>query len=266
MGGSMSYEDILYEKVDGVAMIAINRPQKLNALRSLTIEELTAALRNASSDGRVGVIVIRGSGGRAFSVGGDMEEMKDLTRETGRMFLGKFLDLILAIRRVPQPVLAAVQGYCLGGGNEINLACDLSLASRDATFGQVGPKVGSSPLMGGTQLLPKALGEKRAREVIFLCRQYTAQEAYEMGWVNRVVPPEALDQEVNAWCEEILSLSPQALRVAKLSLNFDSDALYPSYLHAVELLSSLYGTEEFQEGVRAFFERRRPDFARFRRL
>lgn len=262
----MAYEDILYEKVDGVAAITINRPQKLNALRSQTIEELTSALRDASSDGRVGAIVIRGSGGRAFSVGGDVEEMKDLTREAGRIFLGKFLDLILAIRRAPQPVLAAIRGYCLGGGNEINLACDLSLAAEDATFGQVGPKVGSSPLMGGTQLLPKTLGEKRAKEVIFLCRQYTAQEAYAMGWVNRVVPPEALDQEVKAWCEEILSVSPQALRIAKLSLHFESDHLYPSYLHALELLSSLYGTEEFQEGMRAFFERRRPDFARFRRL
>lgn len=261
----MTYEDILYEKDNGVATLTINRPNELNCFRSKTIEELTQALLDASDDKSVGVIVITGAGDKAFCVGGDIREMKDLTPETGRTFINKFLNFLLLIKRAPKPVICAVKGYCLGGGNEINVTCDLTIATEDSKFGQVGPKVGSIPIIAGTQFLPRILGEKRAREIVFLCEQYTAKEAYEMGLVNKVVPKDRFDSELKAWCDRILELSPQALRIAKLSFNFEGDSLYPSFNHAVELICSAYSTEEFKEGMTAFLEKRKPDFGKFRK-
>jgi len=259
------YEDIIYEKKEGVGIITINRPDVLNAFRTKTIDEMTSALLDAAEDGRIGVIVIRGAGGKAFCVGGDIKEMRDLNRESGRVFLNKFLNFLLAIRKAPKPVIAAVDGYCLGGGNEINITCDLTIATKKSVFGQVGPMVGSIPVITGTQLLPRILGEKKARELVFLCNRYSAEEAERLGWVNKVVEDETLDRAVDEWCKRILELSPQALRIAKLSFNFESDLLYPSFQHAVELLSSVYETEEFKEGMTAFLEKRKPDFNRFRR-
>ncbi|MGC8787052.1 MAG: enoyl-CoA hydratase-related protein [Anaerolineae bacterium] len=184
----MSYTDILYEKSAGVATITINRPQVLNAFRTQTILEMTQVLEDASRDRSIGVIVITGAGERAFCVGGDITEMRDLTPESGRFFLRRFTDLLWRIRQAPVPVIAAVRGYCLGGGNEINVACDLTLAAENAIFGQVGPTVGSAPIFGGTQFLPSIVGEKRAREIIFLCQRYSAAEAERFGWCNKVVP------------------------------------------------------------------------------
>jgi dihydroxynaphthoic acid synthetase len=259
------YEDIIYEKKEGVGIITINRPDVLNAFRTKTIDEMTSALLDAAEDGRIGVIVIRGAGGKAFCVGGDIKEMRDLNRESGRIFLNKFLNFLLSIRKAPKPVIAAVDGYCLGGGNEINITCDLTIATKKSVFGQVGPMVGSVPVITGTQLLPRILGEKKARELVFLCYRYSAEEAERLGWVNKVVEDGTLDKAVDEWCKRILELSPQALRIAKLSFNFESDLLYPSFQHAVELLSSIYETEEFKEGMTAFLEKRKPDFNRFRR-
>jgi dihydroxynaphthoic acid synthetase len=261
----MQYEDIIYEKKQGVATLIINRPKVLNCFRSRTIEELTDALRDASDDGSVGVIVITGAGERAFCVGGDIEEMKDLNYKTGRVFINKFLNFLLSIKRAPKPVICAVKGYCLGGGNEINVTCDLTIATDDSKFGQVGPRVGSIPIIAGTQFLPRIVGEKKAREIVFLCQQYSAKEALEMGLINKIVPREKFDAELKAWIDSILELSPQALRIAKLSFNFEGDALYPSFNHAVELICSVYGSEELKEGMTAFLEKRKPDFAKFRR-
>lgn len=256
----MNCADIVYEKSGGVATITLNRPQVLNAFRTQTLVEMTSALEDATADGTVGVIVLRGAGGRAFCVGGDISEMRNLTPETGRVFLRRLTDLLWRIRQVPVPVIAAVQGYCLGGGNEINVACDLTLASENAVFGQVGPTVGSAPMFGGTQFLPGIVGEKRAREIIFLCQRYPAREAERFGWCNKVVPDAQFEVELKAWTDRILELSPQALRVSKLSLNYASDWQYGSFNVAIEMLSAVYGTEEFREGMTAFLEKRKPNF------
>ncbi|MBI1746308.1 MAG: enoyl-CoA hydratase/isomerase family protein [Acidobacteria bacterium] len=261
----MAFSDILYSTADNIATITINRPEKRNALRHQTVKEITAAVQHAAFDANAGVVVFRGAGEKAFCAGGDIEEMNDLTPESGRRFIHEFLAMILAIHQTPKPVLAAVRGFCIGGGHEICLVSDLVLAADDARFGQAGPKVGGVPLVSGTQLLPRIVGERRAREILFLCRQYTAAEAFDMGLINKVVPADQLDDEVQAWCETMLSLSPQALRVAKLSFNFESDQLYASYQHGVELMSFIYGTEEYHEGMRAFLEKRKPDFGRFRK-
>lgn len=259
-----SYADVLYAKNDGVASITLNRPEALNAFRTRTLLEMIEVLEDASTDETVGVIVISGAGERAFCVGGDITEMRDLTPETGRVFLRRFTDLLWRIREAPVPVIAAVQGYCLGGGNEINVACDLTLATQSAIFGQVGPTVGSAPVFGSTQFLPGIVGEKRAREIIFLCQRYPASEAERFGWCNKVVPDSDLDAELKTWTDRILELSPQALRVSKLSLNYATDWQYGSFNTAVEMLAAVYGTEEFREGMTAFLEKRKPDFARFR--
>jgi 1,4-dihydroxy-2-naphthoyl-CoA synthase len=225
---------------------------------------MAQALEQASEDRSVGAIVIRGAGERAFCVGGDIAEMRDLTSETGRLFLRRFADLLWRIRQAPVPVIAAVLGYCLGGGNEINVACDLTLAADSAVFGQVGPTVGSAPIFGGSQFLPGIVGEKRAREIIFLCQRYTAQEAERLGWCNKVVPDAEFETQLKSWTDRLLELSSQALRVSKLSLNYASDWQYGSFNNAIEMLTAMYGSEEFREGMTAFLEKRKPDFARFR--
>ncbi len=261
----MPYADIVFAKSGGVATITLSRPKVLNAFRTQTILEMAEALQDASNDHTVGAIVITGAGERAFCVGGDIAEMRDLTPETGRLFLRRFTDLLWRIREAPVPVIAAVRGYCLGGGNEINVACDLTLAAESAVFGQVGPTVGSAPIFGGSQFLPGIVGEKRAREIIFLCLRYSAREAERFGWCNRVVPDAEFEAELENWTDRILELSPQALRVSKLSLNYASDGQYGSFNNAIEMLAAMYGTDEFREGMTAFLEKRKPDFPRFRR-
>lgn len=261
----MNYEDIIYKKKDGVAGITINRPEVFNAFRTRTIEELTDVFKDASDDKTVGVIVISSAGGKAFCSGGDVAEMRDLTKETGRIFVTKLFRLFCIIRSSPKPVIAAVDGYCLGGGNELNLVCDMTVATERSKFGQVGPTVGSTPVLAGTQYLPRLVGDKRAKEIVFLCQRYTAKEALEMGWINRVVPDDKLDEAVGEWCKRILELSPQSLRISKISLNYESDSLYPSFMHGIEMLCSTYGSEELKEGMNAFLEKRSPDFNQFRK-
>jgi len=263
--GEHEFEDVLYESGGGVAKVTINRPKSLNSLRGQTYIDLVAAVRTAADDDEVGVIVLTGSGDRSFSSGGDVKGQSSRTVAAGRKHLHRMMELFAVLRNCGKPTIAAVNGYSIGGGHELHLMCDLSIASDQARFGQVGPRVGSVPIWGATQLLPRIVGEKKAREILFLCRQYSAQEALEMGLVNAVVPHDKLMEEVDAWCQEILDKSPQSIRIAKTSLNFESDQLYSSYLHGIEMLSLTYGNEENMEGVTAFLEKRPPDYRRFRR-
>jgi len=261
---SSGYADIVYGKAAGVATITINRPRVYNAFTLNTIAELTAAFSDASADEEIGVIVLTGAGGN-FCTGGDVSWENELTPSTGRIMLEKLMPLAFLMRNSGKPVIAKVRGYCIGGGNELNLLCDLTIAEEGAKFGQAGPKMGSVPIWHGTQLLPLLVGEKRAREIVYLCRQYTARQALEMGWVNAVVPESDLDATVSQWCEEILDKSPQAIRTAKTSINFLGDLLTPSINHGGAILALMHGTDEFHEGTDAFKEKRKPDFRSYRK-
>lgn len=261
----MDYEDIIYEKKDHVAQITINRPKLFNAFRTKTIDEMVSAFEDVMKDGGIGVVVLKGAGGRAFCSGGDIEEMNSLTPKTGKLFLTKFLTLLQRIRQTPVPVIAAVDGYCLGGGNEINLACDLTVATERSIFGQVGPTVGSIPVLAGTQVLPLTVGEKKAKEIVFLCNRYPAKEAERLGWINFVTKDDELDKTIDEWCNRILGMSPQSLRVSKLSLNYMYNNSYHQLEEGIEILSNLYGSDELVEGMTAFLEKRKPDFNKFRK-
>ncbi len=261
----MQFEDIICEKKDRIARITINRPKVFNAFRSKTLDELAFAFDDASNDDSVGVVVLTGAGEKAFCAGGDISEMGELSPSAGRVFLGKCLKVSTAIRNCSKPVIAMVRGYCLGGGHEIHLMCDITLAAESAKFGQTGPSVGSVPIWGGTQMLPRVVGEKKAREIVFLCKRYSAKEAEEMGLINKAVPDDKLEEETAAWCERILEMSPQALSVAKVSLNFETDLMYASFVHGAEMLRIVYGTDEIKEGMHAFLEKRKPDFNKFRK-
>ncbi len=266
----MAFEDILYDKRDGIATITINRPRVLNAFRAQTVEEMLEAMRDAEDDGEIGVIVLAGAGDRAFCAGGDNSARSaggaSDSGYGGRGLVGLPIEeLHNAIRDSRKPVIAKVQGYAIGGGNVLATVCDLTIASEKAVFGQVGPRVGSVDPGWGTAYLSRLVGEKRAREIWFLCRRYTAAEAYEMGLVNKVVPAQELDAEVEAWCREILALSPTAIAIAKRSFNADSENIKGIGALGFEALALYYNTEEAKEGTTAFLEKRRPDFRAKRR-
>ena len=260
----MAYEDILYEVGAGRATITINRPERLNAFRGQTMVELCEAFEAAADDESVGVIVFTGAGERAFCVGGDVREP---TRTMAEKRQGHIVGprLASAIRNNGKPIICRVRGYCIGGGNELNMISDLTITDTTGRFGQAGPKIGSAPLWWGCQLIPAVVGEKKAREVLFLTRQYSAEEALEMGLVNAVVAPEELDAEVDRWCTEILRRSPQGLRLAKIALNAATDALYSSTNHGMELmaLNHVYGVEP-AEGIASFQQKRPADWRVFR--
>jgi naphthoate synthase/2-ketocyclohexanecarboxyl-CoA hydrolase len=263
-GGTLSYEDILYEAGGGRATITLNRPDRLNAFRSQTIGELCEAFEAAADDEAVGVIVFTGAGDRAFCVGGDVREPTRTAAE--KRHLHHLHDrLAMAIRNNGKPIILRVRGYCIGGGNELNVLCDLTISGTSGRFGQAGPRIGSAPLWWGCQLLPAVVGEKKAREILYLTRQYTADEALAMGLVNAVVPDEELDAEVDRWCTEILRRSPQGLRLAKLALNAATDQLYSAVQHGLELvaLNHVYGPEP-KEGIASFQEKRPADWRKFR--
>lgn len=253
----MTFQDILYQASDGIVTLTLNRPKKLNAFRSRTITELSQALVTAIQDRSVGVIVVTGSGGKAFSVGGDIGEMKNFDKKSGRVFVQNLLRLGRVFLTCPKPIVAKVNGYCIGGGNEIQLFCDLTIASDKSVFGQTGPKVGSAPLWGGSQILPLLVGLKKTKEVAFLCKQYSAAEAEEMGMINRVVPEAELDQAVDEIAHELLKRSPQSLRLLKKSLHRD---LFPKLVRDLKDLGGIYGSAELKEGMGAFLEKREPDF------
>lgn len=257
-------EEILYETQDGVARITINRPERLNAFTMQGVERLLGAFRTATDDPAIGVVVLTGAGDRAFCTGGDVGDFEAFTVAADRAMSTNLLRLSQEMRQGGKPVIARVNGYCIGAGNELNMQCDLTIAVEDAKFGQTGPKVGSSPNWWVTQLLPRSVGEKRAREIVYLCRQYTAAEAVDMGWVNAVVPRDQLDATVDAWCAEILAKSPTALRLAKMAINQGADSLHGAVTQAMELITFFHDTDESREGMRAFMEKRRPEFDRFR--
>src|SRR5262245_36115731 len=221
----MSYEDIQYEAKEGIARITINRPSVLNAFRAQTCEELIQALHAAGMDRKVGVVVLAGAGERAFSTGGDQSAHGE-GQYDGRGTIGLPVeDLHSAIRDLPKPVIARVQGYAIGGGNVLATVCDLTIASDKAVFGQVGPKVGSVDPGFGTAYLARVVGEKKAREMWMLCRRYSAAEALAMGLVNVVVPHAELDAEVDKWCKELLEKRPGALAIAKRSFNAENESI-----------------------------------------
>jgi dihydroxynaphthoic acid synthetase len=260
------FDDILYEAQNGIATITINRPQARNAVRPRTYEELTEAMKQAADDPEVGVVVLTGAGDKAFCSGGDVKDQQSRKPYIGRAHMRRLLALSISMRMMDKPIIAKVRGFCVGGGNEINLFCDMAVASEDAKFGQVGPRVGSVPIWGACQLLPRYVGERKAREMLYTCRLYSAQEALEMGLINQVCPVNKLDEEVAKLCENILDKSPQSIRIAKLALNAGSDQeFYGSYFPTSELLASIYGNEENMEGITAFLEKRPPNFRRFRR-
>ncbi|MCW3028098.1 MAG: menB 2 [Solirubrobacterales bacterium] len=270
-----AYTDIRYEKSaapdDGIAKITIARPEVRNAFRPRTIIEISRALEDAREDTSIGAIVLTGEGSEAFCSGGDQRVrgdsgyLDDDDQNPAHPGVGRFhvTDLHVQIRRLPKPVVAMVAGYAIGGGHVLHLVCDLTIAADNARFGQVGPKVGSFDGGFGAGLLANLVGPKRAKEIWFLCRQYTAEEAMSMGLINTVVPLERLEEETVGWCREMLALSPFALRLLKASFNAAEDGLtgIQQLAHDANLL--FYGSEEAQEGRDAYREKRTPDFSRF---
>jgi naphthoate synthase len=266
-----SFEDIRYERSEGIAKITIARPEVRNAFRPRTIVEISRALEHAREDTQIGAIVLTGEGPDAFCSGGDQRVRGDSgyldDDAAGKAGVGRFhvTDLHVQIRRLPKPVVAMVAGYAIGGGHVLHLVCDLTIAADNARFGQVGPKVGSFDGGFGAGLLANLVGPKKAKEIWFLCRQYSAEEALAMGMVNTVVPLERLEQETVQWCREMIALSPFALRLLKASFNAAEDGLtgIQQLAHDTNLL--FYGSEEAQEGRDAYREKRKPDFSRFPR-
>ncbi|WP_334174727.1 2-ketocyclohexanecarboxyl-CoA hydrolase [Pseudoxanthobacter sp.] len=258
----MAYTDILYEIRAGAAWITINRPEKYNAFRGQTVDELIHAFQTAGWDRKVGVIVLTGAGDKAFCTGGDQSAHDG--QYDGRGVIGLPIDELQSlIRDVPKPVIARVNGFAIGGGNVLATLCDLTIASEKAQFGQVGPKVGSVDPGFGTAYLARVVGEKRAREIWYLNRRYTAAEALAMGLANAVVPHEELDAEVGRWVAELMDRSPTALALAKVSFNADSENIRGISALGMRALSLYYDTDESREGGVAFREKRKPDFRQF---
>jgi len=262
-----AYADIRYERSEdpGIAKITIARPEVRNAFRPQTVVELSDAFTRAREDASVGVIVLTGEGPDAFCSGGDQRVRGDTGYESQPGTVGRFhvTDLHLQIRRTPKPVVAMVAGYAIGGGHVLHVICDLTIAAENARFGQSGPRVGSFDGGYGASILAAQVGQKRAKEIWMLCRQYDARQALDWGLVNAVVPLERLEQETVSWCREMLALSPLALRLIKASFNASEDGLagIQQLAHDANLL--LYASEEAREGRTAFVEKRPPDFARF---
>ncbi len=260
----MPYKDIKYGVRAGVATITINRPEVHNAFRGQTCEELIDAFNRAAWNDDIGAIVLTGAGERAFCSGGD-QKVHDGSYD-GRGIIGLPVEeLHTIIRDAPKPVIAKVRGWCIGGGNVLATICDLTIAAEDAIFGQVGPAMGSADPGYGALLLSNIVGEKRAKEIWFLCRRYSAREALDMGLVNTVVPAAKLDAEVRRWCAEILDKSPTAIAILKRAFNAGTEHMRGIGNQGAQAVSLYYQTEESKEGVRALSEKRKPDFRAARR-
>ncbi len=261
------YEDILYDKTDGIAKITINRPEMHNAFRPLTINEMTEAFADAGEDPDIGVVLLTGAGGRAFCSGGDQRVRGHggYVDDSGVPRLN-VLPLQRYIRSMPKPVIALVAGYAIGGGHVLHVICDLTIAAENARFGQTGPKVGSFDAGFGSTMLARHVGHKKAREIWYLCRQYDAQEALQMGLVNAVVPLDQLEEEGVKWANEILQHSPTAIRFLKTAFLADTDGLAGLQQMAGDATMLFYMTDEGKEGRNAFIEKRKPDFSAFPRL
>jgi naphthoate synthase len=260
------YTDIVYETAEGIAKITINRPEVRNAFRPTTLFELSSAFNAARDDPHVGVIILTGAGDKAFCSGGDQRIRGDDgyldSHGVGRL---NVLDLQVQIRRTPKPVIAMVAGYAIGGGHVLHVCCDLTIAADNAVFGQTGPKVGSFDGGYGSWLLASTVGLKKAREIWYLCRQYSAQQALEMGLVNAVVPLDRLEEETIAWSRELLAKSPLALRMLKGALNTVTDGAAGMQQFAGDATLLYYMSEEAQEGRDAYVAKRAPDFGKFPR-
>ena len=265
-----NYEDVIYETYNGIAKITINRPEVRNAFRPKTVIELIDAFTIARDDAEIGVIILtganhgKGEDKEAFCSGGD-QSVRGHGGYVGEDNVPRLnvLDLQRLIRVIPKPVIAMVNGYAIGGGHVLHIVCDLTIASENAKFGQTGPRVGSFDAGYGAGYLARMIGHKRAREVWFLCRQYTAAQAYEMGMVNCVVPFDKLEEETVQWCNEILELSPMALRMLKGAFNADTDGLAGLQQFAGDATLMYYTTDEAKEGRDAFKEKRKPNFKQF---
>lgn len=262
------YQDIKYEiTTNGIAKITINRPEVHNAFRPETVMEMQDAFNLCRNNSSVAVVILTGEGKQAFCSGGDQKVRgsEGYLDENGIPRLN-VLDLQKQIRALPKPVIAMVAGYAIGGGHVLHVVCDLTIAAENAIFGQVGPKVGSFDGGLGSSYLARIVGQKKAREIWYLCRQYTAQEALDMGLVNHVVPIEKLEEETLSWCEQILQHSPMALRCLKSALNADCDGQIGLLDLAGNATLLYYMSEEAQEGKQAFLDKRKPDFSKFPRL
>jgi len=258
------YEDIWYDTMDGIAKVTINRPEVRNAFRPKTLFELSHAFNAARDDPEIGVIILTGAGDQAFCSGGDQRVRgDDGYRDDHGIGRLNVLDLQVQIRRTPKPVIAMVAGYAIGGGHVLHIVCDLTIAADNARFGQTGPRVGSFDGGYGSGLLARIVGQKKAREIWFLCDQYDAQQALDMGLVNRVVPLERLEAETVAWARRMLQHSPLALRMLKASLNAADDGLAGIQQLAGDATLLYYLSEEAQEGRDSYVHKRKPDFARF---
>lgn len=262
----LCFTDILYHHGEGIARIAINRPEVHNAFRPETVRELGQAFAHAHGNPHIGAIILTGVGDKAFCSGGDQRIRGDegYRDDQGVQHLN-VLDLQMQIRRLPKPVVAMVAGYAIGGGQVLHLICDLTIAADNARFGQTGPRVGSFDAGLGAGLLARTVGLKRAKEIWFLCRQYNAEQALAMGLVNAVVPLARLEEETLAWCREMLQLSPTALRALKAAFNADTDGLAGIQELAGNTTALYYMSDEGQEGRDAWLEKRPPDFSKFRR-
>jgi dihydroxynaphthoic acid synthetase len=258
------YRDILYEVKDQVAWVTIDRPRVLNAFREQTLDEMIDALKSMREDPSIVCAVVTGAGDKAFSAGGDFYAMKRLNFTNAYMWNDRMLGLAMTIRGLPIPVIAMVNGWCMGGGHELALWCDVVIASENAVLGQTGAKVGACPTVGATQYLPRIIGERLAREMIFCARRFSAKEAVEVGLINKCVPQKDLRKETLKWCETMKGHSALTLRMTKRSLNFESDNLYASWQHGMELLAHVWGSEEAKEGMDAFLAGRPPQFQKFR--
>ena len=258
------YQEILFSYYDGIAKISINRPHKRNAFTPLTVTEMSEAMELARQDERVGVIILTGEGGEAFCSGGD-QSIRGHGGYVGQDKVPRLnvLDLQMQIRRIPKPVVAMVAGYAIGGGHVLHVVCDLSIAAENARFGQTGPKVGSFDGGFGASYLARVVGQKKAREIWFLCDQYDAKEALDMGLVNKVVPLDELEEVTIAWCRKMLEKSPLALRMLKASFNAEQDGQAGIQQLAGDATLLYYLSEEAKEGKDAFLEKRKPDFSKF---
>ncbi len=261
------YTDVVYEKAEGIARVTINRPEVRNAFRPLTVQEMQHAFADARDDGEIGVVVLRGAGDHAFCSGGDQRVRGDGGYVGGdgvpRL---NVLDLQRQIRTLPKPVIASVAGYAIGGGHVLHMICDLTIAADNARFGQTGPRVGSFDGGYGASYMARIVGQKKAREIWFLCRQYDAAQALQMGLVNAVVPLAQLEAETVQWAREMLANSPTALRFLKAALNADCDGQAGLQELAGSATLLFYQSEEGQEGKRAFLEKRKPAFDKFKRF
>ena len=259
-------KDLIYEKKNGTSWITINRPDTYNSLVEETILEMLTCITDAAEDPEIGAIAITGTGDKAFSSGGNVNRMTERTPQVSRIHMRNMAQLSVAMRTCGKPIIAVVNGYAVGAGHELHIMCDLTIAAEHAKFGQSGPKMGGMPIWGATQMLHRMVGEKKAREIIFMCRQYTAQEALQMGLINLVVPMSELISTAQQWCDEINEKSGQCIRVLKLAMNQESDAsFWPSLYSGSEMFSMHAGSPEYLEGTMAFVEKRKPDFKQFRK-